>query len=210
VNKYICSVCGYIFDENEGVMWNDLPDNWLCPLCGAGKSAFEIQKVQENIEVDKVLNVDESVRSLRIEEYSTLCWNLAKGCEKQYLEDEAKAFIELANYFEGQESFQADTNVEVMLNDIDNEINDTFKNANEVVDSVGDRGSKRALVWSEKVTRMLKSILNKYELEGDSYIENTNVYVCEICGFVYIGDEKPEICPVCKVPNFKMKEIRRD
>jgi glutamate synthase domain-containing protein 2 len=37
-----CTVCGYIYDEKEeGVKWEDLPDDWECPVCAAEKSAFE-------------------------------------------------------------------------------------------------------------------------------------------------------------------------
>ncbi len=40
--KYICKLCGYIYDEEkEGMKFEDLPENWLCPLCGAEKSEFE-------------------------------------------------------------------------------------------------------------------------------------------------------------------------
>lgn len=39
--KWECSVCGYIYDEGEeGVKFSDLPDDWVCPVCGAPKSAF--------------------------------------------------------------------------------------------------------------------------------------------------------------------------
>lgn len=44
--KYKCTVCGYIYDEGkEGVKFEDLPDDWKCPLCGVGKDMFE--KVEE-------------------------------------------------------------------------------------------------------------------------------------------------------------------
>lgn len=40
--KYKCKVCGYIYDEEaEGTKFDDLPQDWKCPLCGAPKSAFE-------------------------------------------------------------------------------------------------------------------------------------------------------------------------
>lgn len=39
--KYECIVCGYIYDNaNETIKFNDLPDNWTCPTCGAEKSDF--------------------------------------------------------------------------------------------------------------------------------------------------------------------------
>ena len=41
--KYICQVCGYEYDEQaEGVNFNDLPDDYVCPLCGVGKEQFEV------------------------------------------------------------------------------------------------------------------------------------------------------------------------
>ena len=40
--KYICTVCGYVYDEEkEGVQWEDLPDDYKCPLCNVGKEKFE-------------------------------------------------------------------------------------------------------------------------------------------------------------------------
>ena len=49
--KYECIVCGYIHDpalgdpEGDivpGTPFEELPDDWVCPVCGAGKSDFEI------------------------------------------------------------------------------------------------------------------------------------------------------------------------
>ncbi len=40
--KYTCLVCGYVYDEDEkGVKWEDLPDDWVCPTCSVGKDQFE-------------------------------------------------------------------------------------------------------------------------------------------------------------------------
>ena len=39
--KYECTACGYIFDEEkEGTRFEDLPDDWICPLCGSEKEDF--------------------------------------------------------------------------------------------------------------------------------------------------------------------------
>lgn len=47
---YVCKVCGYAYLERQGdsaagvdpgTAWADLPDEWHCPACGAGKDAFE-------------------------------------------------------------------------------------------------------------------------------------------------------------------------
>jgi rubredoxin len=51
MKKYICDVCGYVYDpavgdpDNDipaGTAFEDLPDNWLCPLCGVGKDEFSV------------------------------------------------------------------------------------------------------------------------------------------------------------------------
>jgi rubredoxin len=37
-----CSVCGYEYDEKaEGVLFEELPDDWTCPVCNAPKDVFE-------------------------------------------------------------------------------------------------------------------------------------------------------------------------
>ncbi len=40
--KYECTICNYVYDEGEEeVSFKDLPDDWVCPICGAGKEEFE-------------------------------------------------------------------------------------------------------------------------------------------------------------------------
>ena len=40
--KYVCSICGYVYDpaENDGVAFEDLPEDWKCPRCKQGKDKF--------------------------------------------------------------------------------------------------------------------------------------------------------------------------
>jgi len=42
-SRWVCTVCGYVYDGSEGP-FEDLPDDWSCPLCGAGKDQFELQE----------------------------------------------------------------------------------------------------------------------------------------------------------------------
>lgn len=45
-SKYKCIICGHIYDEAvEKVKFEDLPEDWKCPLCGVGKDKFK--KVEE-------------------------------------------------------------------------------------------------------------------------------------------------------------------
>lgn len=50
MKKYICSVCGYVYDEAlgapesgiaPGTKWEDVPQEFFCPVCGAGKEMFD-------------------------------------------------------------------------------------------------------------------------------------------------------------------------
>ncbi len=53
MQKYQCTVCGYIYDPEEGdpdsgikpgTPFEDIPDDWFCPMCGAQKSDFELME----------------------------------------------------------------------------------------------------------------------------------------------------------------------
>ncbi len=50
MKKYRCLMCGWIYDESAGdpgsgvepgTKFEDIPDDWVCPECGAGKEEFE-------------------------------------------------------------------------------------------------------------------------------------------------------------------------
>ena len=47
--KYVCTVCGFVYDEAEGApdegipagtKFEDIPEDWVCPVCGLGKDSF--------------------------------------------------------------------------------------------------------------------------------------------------------------------------
>ena len=40
--KYVCGPCGWVYDEEqEGTKFEDLADDFVCPICGVGKESFE-------------------------------------------------------------------------------------------------------------------------------------------------------------------------
>lgn len=50
MKKYVCEICGWTYDEAKGdenigvapgTKWEDLPDDFVCPMCGAGKDSFK-------------------------------------------------------------------------------------------------------------------------------------------------------------------------
>ena len=217
MKKYRCTICGYIYDEEkEKVPFSSLPDDWKCPLCGAPKYLFEEvieetkpeEKTEDKVEENKTEDEkkDEDLRQLTNYEKSFIFSNLARGCEKQYLEEEKIKFQELANYYETKENdVEAElTNVnELVKQDIN-----LFKDAMNVFDKKNDRGAKRVATWASKSTAIINTILNNYIEKGFDYIKNNKIWVCDICGFVYIGDNPPKKCPICKVPNLKILEVK--
>ena len=47
--KYVCDICGYVYDPElgdpdngvaPGTPWEEVPEDWVCPLCGVGKAQF--------------------------------------------------------------------------------------------------------------------------------------------------------------------------
>lgn len=49
MKKYTCDICGYVYDEeigdpdngiSAGTKWSDLPEDYVCPICGVGKDSF--------------------------------------------------------------------------------------------------------------------------------------------------------------------------
>ncbi len=54
MKKYECMMCGYIYDESlgdpdegiaPGTAWDDIPEDWYCPVCGASKEDFEMVEI---------------------------------------------------------------------------------------------------------------------------------------------------------------------
>jgi len=43
MKKYKCLVCEYVYDpaKNDNIEFANLPDGWVCPVCGVGKDQFE-------------------------------------------------------------------------------------------------------------------------------------------------------------------------
>ncbi len=56
MKRYMCLLCGYIYDEEQGwpeegiapgTRWEDVPINWQCPECGASKTDFEMVAIEK-------------------------------------------------------------------------------------------------------------------------------------------------------------------
>ena len=54
MKRYLCVICGLIYDEAKGwpeeniapgTRWEDVPDDWFCPDCGANKTMFSMVEI---------------------------------------------------------------------------------------------------------------------------------------------------------------------
>ena len=224
MSKYTCSICGYVYDEGkgipsdgipEGTKWEDISDDWVCPLCGASKEEFIKESSSDDFDnktkpAKPIIHTHRDMKKLSALEVSVICSNLEQACEKMHNLEEAAKFGELAEYFKAATATASgeDISYENLLKLLEEDLDAGFPYVEDVAKEEGDRGALRSLTWTVKASRMLKSILGRYEREGDAMVENTGVYVCSICGYIYIGDDLPEVCPVCKVPNWKFDKIK--
>ena len=218
MKQMVCSVCGYIYDEAKGIpeagiapgtKWEDLPDEWRCPWCGAGKEMFREKDATPAAPSPAAAEKPHLEQELSPMELSIICSNLARGCEKQYLPEQEQGFRELAAFFRSKAEPAPGSGMEALLELVEKDLSTGYPYANSVSSEQPDRGALRALVWSEKVTRMLQSLLRRYQSEGERMLAHSGVYVCSVCGFVYVGDAPPELCPVCKVPGWKFERAER-
>ncbi|NLL56297.1 MAG: rubredoxin [Clostridiales bacterium] len=213
--RYICSICNYMYnEEKEKTKLFDLPDSWRCPVCGAIKQEFV--KEQES-ETDVVSVAKPKAKATKVTqkedtkftnaELSILLANLAKGCEKQYMAKEAELFQELAKFYDKNSETMQENDYNALLKRLNSDIENGFSQSVLAAKVDNDRGALRALSWSEKVSKIVKTLILRYQKEGTKFLQDNNIYVCEICGFIYVGKECPQICPICKVPELKIHKV---
>ena len=206
--KYVCQICGYVYDDaKEKVPFAELPDDWKCPLCGAAKSDFKpVANGDEKKVVTAIEPMEADLEKLSAGQLAALCSNLARGCEKQYKQEEAGLFKQLADYCTAVVPEVNDKKKKKLAKELQTDA-ENYAAVRATADANADRGAARVCVWGEKVTRMLSSLVNRYLNEGEAMLKDTNIWVCTTCGFVYIGDTPPQLCPVCKVPDWKFEKI---
>lgn len=137
--------------------------------------------------------------------------NLAKAAEKQ--QD-----YELADTHTGQTGLYREKaaaeltaagsgTLEDLGASVKKDLEETVPAAFEEARRGGDRAALRALTWGEKVAKIEKSLIDRYVKQGDALLEGKDLFVCQACGFIFLGNTAPEICPVCKAPSSRFSKI---
>ena len=203
--KYVCQVCGYVYDGGKEPPFDSLPESWKCPLCGAPKGEFRPAEAAPAADAAAPAPLEGELGPFTAGQMAALCSSLGRGCETQYKAEEAALFRELAAWFAAAEPPSEGASVEALADALRADVAD-YPSLRAAADAAHDRGAARICVWGEKVTRMLSSLLDRYGREGEAMLAGQEIWVCTTCGFVWIGEAPPELCPVCKVPAWKFEK----
>lgn len=138
---------------------------------------------------------------------AAICSNLAKACDKQMRDEEAMLFKELEAYWSEKEELTEEATLTDLNNYIVEDIDTLYEEVAQRATEVSDRGSLRCVTWGKKVTAIQKSLLSRYEKQKETLFESTNLYVCEACGFIALGEKVPPLCPICKAPSSRFVRV---
>lgn len=138
---------------------------------------------------------------------AAICSNLQKASEKQLRPEEAAWFSLLGTYYASKAVPVEAADFSALSPLIAQDIDSQFPDVEKAAASVGDRGALRCMTWGKKVSAIHKSVLARYEKQGDALLEDNQLFVCEACGFIAIAPQVPEICPICKAPASRFTKV---
>lgn len=138
---------------------------------------------------------------------AAICSNMVKACEKQMRTTEMELFKQLQSYYEKKVASTEPEGFSDLSGYITDDVADRYEELAGRASALGDRGSLRCMTWGKKVTSIHKSVLARYEKQGDSLLEGNNLYVCEACGFIAVAPSVPPLCPICKAPASRFMKI---
>jgi rubrerythrin len=143
---------------------------------------------------------------------TALFGNFAVGSGKTLHPNRQRIFTALAESFKVAEGTRSDAVglLDSMKATIESELAEQkYDTALEVAREAGERGAMRCFTWGKKVTAIQRSLINRYKKQGEELRKaGDDFYVCDACGFIFLGSEPPEICPACKAPSFRFNKIR--
>jgi rubrerythrin len=142
--------------------------------------------------------------------FTLLFSNLAISSAKLQRPNLMRLFKALAGSMEVQAKEQireetSGTEIEQALGDLQSRISrDLQQHHPEALsrsESAKNRGALRALTWAKKVATIQGSLTKRVSANKDGFLkEGQKIFVCDACGFLFIGDSPPDVCPVCKAP----------
>ena len=91
MKQMICSICSYTYDESVGIpdagiapgtKWEDLPEDWKCPCCGAGKDACREKQEAVSVSAEQQVQKPHVEKELSAVEISIMLKAIKKGPEE--------------------------------------------------------------------------------------------------------------------------------
>jgi len=137
--------------------------------------------------------------------------NLAKAAEKQHLNQDAELFGLLAEKFHEpgtRQTVQGEDSLNQLRDGIAADLTEEYPALQSAGEKAADRGVLRALKWGQKVTTIQKTLIDRFLAKGDELMEGKELFICEACGFIFLGTGTPDICPVCKAPHRRFSMIK--
>ena len=212
--RYICSICGYVYDEEkEGVPFSGLPDTWVCPLCRAAKSLFAPERQPETASapvtpaLSRETNVPDEAPELLSPWSSPPCAPTWPEAARSSTRRRKRPYFRRLPTISRRRlppprmtaaAWQACSRM-IWTGGI--------RLSTAPPESWATAAPRESASGGEKVTMILNSLAQRYRAEGPSFLKYTQIWVCSVCGFVFVGNEPPELCPVCKVPAWKFDKI---
>ena len=209
-----CSICGYVYEGNE------LPDDFKCPKCGAGKAAFvEVKEEKEEKPVAKNPYAGTKTEKNLWEAFAgesqarnnySACGSAAKtqGCEQLAAvclrrADNEKEHAKLWFKALGEVGDTAE-NLVSAANGENYEWTDMYDRMAKEADEEGFHELAeqfRGVAAIEKThEERYRKLLHNVEAKEVFEKSEVKVWECRNCGHIVIGTKAPEVCPVCKHP----------
>ena len=142
----------------------------------------------------------------RSDALSAVFSNLTKATEKQQLYSASVRYGELAELFAGDGIEGAA--LEALRAEVARDVETDYPALQSAGTAAGDRGVLRAIKWGDKVTTAQRALIDRYASKGYELLEGKQLFVCEACGFIFLGNDPPDICPVCKAPSTRFSSVK--
>jgi len=211
--KWVCQICGYV---HEG---DNLPDDYICPICGQGKDKFTL--VEETKEDEEMSNL----KGTKTEKNLMAAFAGESEARNKYTYFASKArkdgYVQIANIFEETANNEKE-HAKLWYKLLHDGIGTTAENLKAAAEGENyewtdmyatfakearEEGFDKIADMFEGVAKIEKAHEERYRkllenVEGGLVFskDGDQIWECLNCGHIHIGQKAPEVCPVCAHP----------
>ncbi|MFA7637060.1 MAG: ferritin family protein [Monoglobales bacterium] len=210
--KYVCSICGYVYDEaEEKTPFAELSDSWGCPVCGAKTEKFEKAPANKyaGTQTEKNLEAAFAGESMARNKYTYF----ASRAKKEGFEQISALFLKTAD--------NEKEHAKLWFKEL-NGISDTAENLlhaaegenyewTDMYAGFADTAEKEGFPELAAKFRLVAAVEKHHEERYRALLRNVEmaevfarsevkVWECRNCGHIVVGTNAPEVCPTCDHP----------